>query len=317
MPVIQYKCPNCGGSLEFSAEKQSFNCEYCLSTFNEEQLKKAFPENENNPLSEQEKEDKSDFTDHSSLYSCPSCGAEIISEDTTAATFCYYCHGPVILSGRLSGEFRPSKVIPFKKTREQVIDGFKSWCKKKWFLPDAFRNDSQVEKMTSVYLPFWLADCKLDAHVYGIGKNIRTWTTGDMRYTHTKEYGLTRSAYIDFCKIPADGSSKTDDRLMEAIEPFDYEPFDYSELKDFSMSYLSGYLAEKYDVDNMAIFPRIKERAGDASIDMLKSTMKGYTTLNITSAKADVIKTDWHYMLLPVWLMTYNFKGKQYFFSMN
>ena len=47
-----------------------------------------------------------------------------------------------------------------------------------------------------------------------------------------------------FDKIPADGSSKMDDAYMDAIEPFDY-----SGLVDFDAAYLSGYLADKYDVD--------------------------------------------------------------------
>ena len=31
------------------------------------------------------------------VYICPSCGAEVVTDATTAATFCYYCHNPVVL----------------------------------------------------------------------------------------------------------------------------------------------------------------------------------------------------------------------------
>ncbi|HNX64425.1 MAG TPA: hypothetical protein PKI60_04470 [Oscillospiraceae bacterium] len=313
MSIVQYKCPNCGGPLEFNAQNQTFNCEFCLSVFNEEQLKVAFPDNENNPLDKEDKEvNTDDFTENTSLYSCPNCGAEIMSEDTTSATFCYYCHSPVILSGRLSGKYKPSKVIPFKYDKEAAVNYFKEWCRKKWFLPKGFYSQDQIEKLSGVYLPFWLADCKVDAAADAVGKKIRTWTSGDYRYTETKEYAVRRSTFIDFEGIPADGSSKTDDKLMEAIEPFDY-----SGLKDFSMSYLSGYLAEKYDVDNIAVFPRVRERVSSASEQMLRDSMIGYDTVSIAYSKTDVIKTDWHYMLLPVWLMTYKFKDKNYFFSLN
>lgn len=316
MSVVQYKCPNCGGSLEFNAGNQNFECEFCLSSFSNEQLKAAFPDNENNPLDKEDKEakaaDEEDFTSHTSLYSCPNCGAEIMSEDTTAATFCYYCHGPVILSGRLSGKYKPSKVIPFKHTKDDAIDGFKKWCKSKWFLPDEFKSSSQLEKISGVYMPFWLADCKVDANAMAIGKRIRTWSTGNMRYTETKEFDLRRSAFLDYEGIPADGSSKTDDRLMEAIEPFDYK-----QLENFSMSYLSGFLAEKYDVDNLAVFPRIKGRTEQASLDLLRNSMTGYDSVTITNSNINIIRTDWHYMLLPVWLLTYKYKDKNYFFSMN
>ena len=80
--VISHKCPNCDGPLLFNPEEQSFHCEYCLSVFKEDdiQLKKE--------ESNVEEVAKETFN----LYACPSCGAEVVTEETTAATFCYYCH---------------------------------------------------------------------------------------------------------------------------------------------------------------------------------------------------------------------------------
>lgn len=321
MSLVQYKCPNCGGSLELNAANQNFSCEFCLSEFTEEQLQAAYPDENFSSLDHAEqkadeertrKAAEDEFAAHTSLYSCPNCGAEIISEDTTAATFCYYCHSPVILSGRLSGDYKPSKVIPFKHDRNMAESAFKSWCGKKWFLPGSFTSAAQLEKLTGVYVPFWLADCKIDANVSALGKKIHTWTSGDTRYTNTKEFSVFRSALVDFDKIPADGSKKTDDKLMEAIEPYNY-----NELRDFSMSYLSGYLAEKYDVKNLEVFPRIKQRAERAAMEYIRSSMVGYDSIAYTSQKYNVIRTNWHYTLLPVWLMTYKYGGKYYFFAMN
>lgn len=316
MPTIQYKCPSCGGSLEFDPAKQNFSCEFCLSRFTEDELKAAFPQNEQHPLDKEDEPaasaDSEDFTGHTSLYSCPNCGAEIMSEDTTAATFCYYCHGPVILSGRLSGKYRPSRVIPFKHNKESAVESFKKWRAKKWFVPDDFKSGAQLEKITGVYLPFWLADCDVDAAMTAIGKHIRTWTSGDYRYTHTREYEVRRRAELSFRGIPADASSKTDDRLMEAIEPFDY-----NELRDFSMSYLSGFLAEKFDVEKEDVFPRIRSRADKACEQALRESIVGYTSVHAVEPTTQYDKVDWRYMLLPVWLLIYKHREKNYFFAMN
>ena len=311
MPVIQYKCPNCGGSLEFDAGKQDFGCEYCLSHFTEEQLQDPAHQQEEK-VSHKEADFKDDFTAHTSLYSCPSCGAEIMAEDTTAATFCYYCHGPVILTGRLSGKYRPSRVIPFKYDKNAATQSFQLWRSKKWFVPDEFKSGTQLEKIAGVYLPFWLADCQIDAGMTAIGKHIRTWRSGDYQYTETKEYEVRRRALLSFHGIPADGSSKTDDRLMEAIEPFDY-----NQLEDFSMSYLSGYLAEKYDVEKEAVLPRIRERTDKASEEMLRNSISGYSSVGAIRSSQSLSSIDWRYMLLPVWLLTYKHKDKNYFFAMN
>lgn len=317
MPIVQYKCPNCGASLEFQADSQKFSCEYCGSSFTEKQMKQM---HEEDSLSSEESAAKAlseqsvqqEFEEHNHLYNCPSCGAEIITDDVTAATFCVYCHSPVVLSGRLAGEFRPNLVLPFQLNREQALETFQKWCNQKWFLPRAFTSEVQLEKLTGIYIPFWMADCKMDADMHAIGKKIRSWQSGDYQYTETQEYAVHRRADLNFNGIPADGSSKTDDKLMEAIEPFRYE-----ELKVFSMPYLSGFQAEKYDVNKQQVFPRIRQRAEESATSLLRSTIQGYNMVSVTSNQTNILKTDWNYVLLPVWMMTYQYRNQRYFFAMN
>ncbi len=313
MKTVQYKCPNCGGELKFNAEKQLFSCEYCLSDFTEEQVKQIFKKNEETDLSEKNA-DKAvkDFEDHTNLYTCPSCGAEIMAEETTSATFCYYCHNPVILSGRLSGEYKPGRVIPFKVTREAAVDSFKRWCKSKWFIPKDFKSKRQLEKITGVYVPFWIADCKTNAGLNAVGKQIRSWTAGDYRYTETREFAVSRRADIKVKGVPADGASKIPDELMEAIEPFDYK-----ESREFSMSYLSGFIANKYDVDKGKVFPRVRQRVNDACVSVLNESIVNYSIMVGKNVHIDILSTDWQYMLLPVWFMTYKYGGKMYSFAVN
>lgn len=315
MEVVQYKCPNCGGNLEYKAGNQDFGCEYCMSEFTETEIKEIFKKNENMELDEnveEIKKEQQEFEEHTNLYSCPNCGAEIISEDTTSATFCYYCHNPVILSGRLSGSYKPNKIIAFNVTKEEAEKLFKEWCKKKWFLPNDFKSNQQLEKMTGIYVPFWIADCDVKANVNALGKKNRSWISGDYKYTETKEYSVVRRASIVMEGIPADGSSKFDDKLMEAIEPFDY-----NDIKNFSMSFLSGFFADKYDVEKADVFPRIKNRAVDGSDRLMRSTMNGYSSISVTNSDINILKTDWKYMLLPVWFMSFKYNEKTYLFAIN
>ncbi len=100
---------------------------------------------------------------------------------------------------------------------------------------------------------------------------------------------------------------------MEAIEPFDY-----NDLKDFSMSYLSGFYADKYDVDRAGVFPRIRERADKVSREVIHNSIgKGYSSISVKNETYNVLKTDWQYMMLPVWFMSYKYKDKVYEFAMN
>ena len=312
LEASEYKCPNCGADLKFDPTSQSLSCEYCDSSFTIEEIKKIYAELEAMPTDEAVEEAKDEFAEHTQLYYCKSCGAEIMADDQQTALFCYYCHNPVILSGKLSGDYKPNKVIGFRYTREQALDAFKSWCKGRKFVPSDFKSSQQLEKMTGLYVPFWVADCDVDANYRAIGKKERTWTSGEYVYTETKEYRVVRNARVLTKGIPADGESKIDDLLMEAIEPFDYK-----DVKDFSMSYLSGFFADKYDVDRAGVFPRIRERADKVSRELIHNSVKGYSSIKIENESYNILKTDWNYMMLPVWFMSYKYKDKVYEFAMN
>lgn len=312
MDASIYKCPNCDAELVFDPQSQQVNCLYCRSTFTMEHIKELYgdivPPTE--PVQENTSADDNDS--HANLYHCSTCGADIIADAETTATFCYYCHNPVILAGRLTGGYKPSKIIGFQITKEQAVSAFRTWCGSKKFIPSDFKSDRQLEKMTGLYVPFWVADCQVRADYRAIGKKIRRWSSGSYRYTETSEYSVERCADIIAKGIPADGESKIEDLLMESIEPYDY-----SALKDFSMAYFSGFYADKYDVDKAGVFPRIRERASEAGKSVIMESVGGYSVMNVQNESYNIAKTDWQYIMLPVWFMTYQYKGKMYEFAIN
>ena len=146
--VHQFICPNCAAGLQFDPKKQGFTCEYCMSFFTPDECRAANDRIKSD--AEEEAPKRTEFEENAQLYSCPSCGAELVTDQNTSATECYYCHNPVVLQGRLSGNFRPSKVIPFKIDRAGAHNIFKTWCKRRWFLPKEFTSESQLLHMQGV-----------------------------------------------------------------------------------------------------------------------------------------------------------------------
>lgn len=315
MDIVQFKCPNCGGSVVFDPKTQKHVCEYCMSDFTEEEFGRIQEEQrgaEQNEYVIPVQEEQDEFNNNTNLYICGSCGAEIIADDNTAATFCFYCHNPVALKGRLTGACRPEMVIPFSYTREQTLQIYKDWCKKKWFLPNDFTSEQQLEKITGLYVPFWLADCTVDAQMDGEAQIVHSHTSGNYKITNTKIFHVSRGATLDYRGVPADASKKLEDALMDAIEPFDYRAF-----KPFSMTYLAGFFADKYDVDKAEVLPRIRTRLEGSAQDMLTQDIKGYTSVTPGNKRTQIVHTTWHYTMLPVWFMTYKYHDKKYFFAMN
>ena len=167
--TITYKCPNCGGGLQFDPDKQKYACEYCLSEFTQEELERLSPEASADQtgfpsagMAGEETPENRKMEGTPVLYTCPSCGAEIVTDETTAATMCYYCHNPVILSGKLSGEYNPDYVIPFQLDREKATAIFSQWMKKKRYVPKAFYSEDQIQKMSGVYFPYLMYSCRVE-----------------------------------------------------------------------------------------------------------------------------------------------------------
>lgn len=198
--MLRLNGPNCGGDLQFDPASQKFQCEYCSSEFTQEEAAAANQQATESKQQEEKDESKNDREafEEADLYLCPSCGAEIVTDATTAATFCFYCHNPVILQGKLSGQYRPDKIIPFAVDKKEAVDSFLKYVKKKRFIPRNFFCKEQIEKISGIYFPFWQYDCKTEGGWHGEAKRIRVYRTGDMEHTETKVYHLDREAEVEF-----------------------------------------------------------------------------------------------------------------------
>lgn len=318
--AISFKCPSCGAGLTFDTETQSFCCEYCQGRFTKEQLdeinSKAI-EDEFTPKedSEEVKKDKEDFNDNNKLYVCPSCGASVVTDsELSASAMCHYCHNPIVLSGRLSGEYRPDKIIPFKMTKDDALKGFERWTAgKKFFLAKGFASKSSLEKIQGIYVPFWLADSCVEGDLVAeCFKTISRTRSGNYITVKEEKFLCERKGSVIIRGVPADGSSKADDKLMESIEPFDY-----SGLVDFNMAYLSGHNAEKYDVTKEQVYPRISERVINESKTIFNKTLPPHGRMNSLKNDFKITNMNWDYAMLPMWFLSYMHKGKMYYYAMN
>ena len=321
MELMTYKCPNCGGAIVFESEKQEFKCESCDSVFTKEQLSdydeilrnSTQPENTHTVEEHQWREAEAEQTlDNVNTYVCKYCGAEIVTDETTAASECPYCNNPIIIAPQLSGGYRPDIVIPFKIQKEQAIEELKAFYKGKPFLPKEFKDENKIKEIKGVYIPFWLFDCNVGANISYNATRVRVWRDSKYEYTKTDRYRILRKGSMAFDKIPADGSSKMDDAYMDAIEPFDY-----SGLVDFDAAYLSGYLADKYDVDIVQNTPRINARIENSTVDAFRKTVSGYSSVSVADKHIGIYNGKAKYALLPVWILNTKYNNEMYTFAMN
>lgn len=245
-------------------------------------------------------------------YHCENCGAVLLTDAETTATNCSFCGAPVVLSDRLTGEFAPAKVIPFTISKEEAVAAFRKWTKNGRLTPRGFMNGDRIKKMTGMYVPFWLYDIDGKAEVAALGTRVRTYQQGDTVITETDFYDVYREIDLSYLKVPADASEKMDDELMDKLEPYDY-----GDLKDFRMPYLAGFLAEKYDFDEDALFSRVESKIVPYIDSYIGSTISGYSTVSYTNKQINANKKKVYYTLFPVWMVYYDFENKEHTFAMN
>lgn len=306
--TVDYKCPNCGAVLPYDAKTKKWICKFCDGSFTLEQLKKVKKDN-----TDTEKKEQEDTYSNYYTYNCKDCGAQIVADEQTSATFCIYCGNTAILKQKLEGKFKPDYIIPFKKSKEEAIEAFKNLSKGRPLVPKEFNNEANIEKIRGVYIPFWLYDVLVDGNLEGFATKVRTWRSGDYRFTETKNFKLYRDGYLNFANIPADGSTRFNDDIMNSIEPFDYK-----ELEPFNHAYLSGFLAEKYDIESDEMFKTVGQRALNTSVNtMLEEKDEFFTTKNVTVNNLTAKQVKRKYVLLPVWMVNVKYKDKMYIFAMN
>lgn len=312
MDTYMYKCPNCGSGMEYDADTHIFHCDYCLSDFTAEELEERRKKAEADAGDDKDEKDYG-YEEHSSVYSCPNCGAEIVTDDTTAASYCYYCHNPVILSGRLSGEFKPDYIIPFKFDKEEAERKFHRWVKSKKLLPGSFTKDAVLENLYGVYYPYWMTDCTVRGKFEATGRNIRVWIAGELEYTETKVYEIVREGTIEFDNIKNFAMKGERAKPAMAVQPFNDEG-----IEEFKMAYLSGFLAEKRNLEYPEAQENVREQVEEYSRRIFESSVKGgYGSVSNKNMSAGIINSSHKYILLPVWVLTYVSNGKNYYFAMN
>lgn len=311
--VKEHKCPACGGTLNFDVSSQKVKCPYCDSEFEVSELQEfAEPKEEVVLESAPTEEWGAEELGFISEYHCESCGGDIFCDDNTSATKCPYCGNAVILTGRLSGSLRPNKVIPFKRSEEDAKNTYRNFAKGKFLAPKKFTEESTIEEIKGMYAPYWLFGAEIDGNIRYHACIIRHWVEGDYDVEETNHYNAVRRGDIAFDNVPVDGSSKLDDTMMESIEPFYYQ-----EAMDFQSAYLSGYLADKYDVDQEQAKPRASERMVNETRTALESTLGQYDTYRETGCNINATKSSTEYVLYPIWLLNTKWKDKMYSFTMN
>lgn len=316
--VTNFKCPGCGAELNFSGKTGEMTCEYCGASFDMEMVKaaeEAEKENGSGSSLSWEHVTQGMLTDESGKirgYVCPSCNAEMVATELTAATECPYCGNQAIVEQAFEGVYKPDLVVPFAVDKETAKSKLKEFIKGKKLLPANFANGNRIDNITGLYVPFWLFSCHADGFVNFDAYKEKKWSDAKADYVKKDYYNLKRSGEMDFVRIPVDAATQIDDATMESLEPYDT-----TKAVAYDAAYFAGYLADKYDVTSKDSEPRANTRVQNTFRDKMREAVKDYDGVTQKAESINLSNGKSEYAMLPVWMMSGSFEGKTYQFAVN
>ncbi|MGN0153942.1 MAG: hypothetical protein ACI4A3_05785 [Lachnospiraceae bacterium] len=294
-----YECPNCGGNLRFDIRSQRLACGYCNTKINPYEITK-----------DKDAEEQNDY--EVTVFTCPQCGGEIYSTDTTAAGFCSFCGASTILSSRLEREKRPAYIIPFQKTKEDCKSEYIKRVRKAVFAPKELRNPRFIESFRGIYMPYWVYHVTQQGPLFLLGKT--SHRSGD--YVITDHYNLTGNLDFDYSGLPYDASASFADNISERIVPFDAK-----RMKEFTPSFLSGFYADMADVGKDIYVEDAVNAANVQTKQYLEKDMElGHYNLGDYGNLSDKYHTQYEdakLAMFPVWFLSYRNKDRVAYATVN
>ena len=318
MNTTIYNCPCCGAPLAFSGESGKLSCKACGNAFEAESLEAMNGQQKTEITFDMPKERfASEDAQAVRAYTCESCGAELMTDETTTATACPYCGSPTVLPDRIEGGVKPEYVLPFRVTKEQATETFNRYFRGKRLIPNVFLTTrNRIAQMRRLYVPYWLFDCDADADVVFDAEKTHTEQEGEWETRTTEYYMVRRAGRLGFDAIPVDGSQKIDDSISESLEPYEWEA-----AVPFRPAVLAGAMADHADVDAQSCQARAAERVAYSTEAALRDTVNGYDSVTVRSRRIHSRGGKVTPVLLPVWLITTekteNGEKKIYTFAIN
>ncbi len=317
MSTLTYKCPSCGAPLIYRGDTQTLDCGNCGNSFTGETVRQVaeIDSQESGSINweMQGTEYSKQEADRTRTFSCTSCGAQLVTDETTVATNCAFCGSPSIIPAQFTPGTRPEKVIPFLVKKEEAEKAFHQYFRGKKMLPNAFlKGNNQISKIMQLYVPYWLFSCQADADITYNATQVHTRRSGSYLETITRHFLVRRAGTIDFQDLPIDAHSRIDNTITETLEPYKTE-----EAIAFSPEVLSGAMADRADVSAEECKQRADSRITETTESVMRQTVSGYTSVTPRRQRISVPQGKSAPVLFPLWQITTIKDGKPYTFAIN
>lgn len=309
LAVSIHKCPNCGGESVFEPKSQKLKCLYCGS---------LFAINNHSLATERELDEllnEGQVWKEAEVYQCKTCGAKEIISIQDMSHKCSFCGTSNIVKSEELPGIEPQGITPFKIDKMGASVNAVKWAKKKLYAPRAFKKSVKADNIQGIYNPVFTFDASTVSSYNGkLGKNFTRHIYRDGKMTsviETRYFNIAGSQDAYFDDLLVQASSTVPSEFIKQIEPFPTK-----EAVQYRTEYLRGYGASTYNKTGKQCWEECKSVMHDRIENQI---LKRYDYDIKVSLSIDTkyFNEQYKYILVPVYVGHYNFKGKLYNFYVN
>jgi DNA-directed RNA polymerase subunit RPC12/RpoP len=254
---------------------------------------------------------------------CVTCGAETTLAPNLTAGRCPFCGGAIVAQGSSKRSIKPKSLLPFRITHEQAGQSFKQWIHSLWFAPGELKRRAERAQIAGVYIPCWTYDAGTTSHYTG-QRGDDYWDTESytafvngrsVRQTRqvrkTRWWPVSGTVNNDFDDVLVLATRSLPSRYAEALVPWDLHA-----LVPYRDEYLSGFVAESYQVG----LPEGFEIAKGMMAGAIRATIArdiGGDHQRIHSVDTRYFDVTFKHALLPVWISAYRYHDRTFRFLVN
>jgi DNA-directed RNA polymerase subunit RPC12/RpoP len=316
----RYNCAACGAQLLFQPRDGLLACSYCQ---NQERI----------PASSEDVQERSyerylsartdqirQLAENVLQVDCSRCGALVVFTPPEVARTCSFCGEAIVMQPRSADPMVcPEAVLPFAIEKQQAKDNVRKWTKSRWFAPNALKFLADTGAISGVYIPFWTYDAftrsfytgERGEHYYETEEYTEEDDKGN-KLTKTRQVQKTRwylstgtvEHWFDDILVPAT-------RSLSAKRLKQLEPWDLPELKPYDPAFLSGFQAQRYQLELADGFAEAKKFAA-GEIDRLVRKDIGGDDQRVGNIQSHYSAVTFKHILMPVYVGAYIFKKKTY-----
>ena len=281
-----FHCVNCGGSMVFDVSLQQMRCEHCDSTLDPA----MFDFRDRGIAVDRHYTDMTSFT-------CQNCGAELVSTDDSMVGFCPYCGGQSLVT-QSAGQHEVERIIPFKVSKEQCSELYRTFARKIRYLPKEFKDPSYLQKFTGIYMPYYLFDARFGETSIDGEKTVERNRRYDVVNTYHYSADITGPYRWG---APCDASKYLDDEISDRVLPYDTA-------KDmpFNPAYLAGFYADASTVRPDVYYEDAASLAEENMVGAITEDIMARDGVTVKpGASVETEVTASHSTLFPMWFLTW------------